>query len=199
MAQYFLPLCGQKAPTNSKRIGSGMNARGLKMSSNMPQINANWSWSHRTHYLQLTCPKKSAKKSVFFAQKMFWHTIIQCMSKENKDKDMLVRVQPTLFEKFKEKCEENYKSISEVIRDFMQQYLTTRNNCQHWKQNILGWKKWEANRCNTRLSVCKTHTTISSANANKKSKVRKAFLGSRSVMVNNPSRSSKTSICLKVD
>jgi len=45
------------------------------------------------------------------------------MSKENKDKDMLVRVQPTLFEKFKEKCEANYKSISEVIRDFMQQYI----------------------------------------------------------------------------
>lgn len=45
------------------------------------------------------------------------------MSKENKAKDMLVRVQPTLFQQFKEKCEENYKTISEVIRDFMQKYI----------------------------------------------------------------------------
>ena len=48
---------------------------------------------------------------------------INCMSKENKDKDMLVRVQPSLFKQFREKCEKNYKSISEVIRDFMIEYI----------------------------------------------------------------------------
>ena len=41
------------------------------------------------------------------------------MSKENKNKDMLVRVQPTLFAKFQKECDKNYKTISEVIRDFM--------------------------------------------------------------------------------
>jgi metal-responsive CopG/Arc/MetJ family transcriptional regulator len=50
------------------------------------------------------------------------------MSKENKDKDMLVRVQPTLFDKFKEVCERNYKSISEVIREFMVEYIKSQGD-----------------------------------------------------------------------
>lgn len=45
------------------------------------------------------------------------------MGKENKNKDMLVRVQPSLFKKFKEKCENNYKGVSEVIRNFMLEYI----------------------------------------------------------------------------
>jgi len=45
------------------------------------------------------------------------------MSKENKEKDMLIRVQPSLFKQFKEKCEENYRSISDVIRTFMKDYV----------------------------------------------------------------------------
>lgn len=52
---------------------------------------------------------------------------IQCMSKENKEKDMLIRVQPSLFEQFKKKCEENYKTISEVVRDFMVNYTKEDN------------------------------------------------------------------------
>ena len=77
-------------------------------------------------------PQEIGSKISFSCSKNVLAHYIQCMSKEskeskenkeNKDKDMLVRVQPTLFEKFKDKCEANYKSISEVIRDFMQQYI----------------------------------------------------------------------------
>ena len=50
------------------------------------------------------------------------------MSKENKSKDMLVRVQPTLFKKFQKACENNYKSISEVIREFMVEYTKSGDN-----------------------------------------------------------------------
>ena len=50
------------------------------------------------------------------------------MDKEHKNKDMLVRVQPSLFEKFKNKCNQNYKSISEVIREFMIQYTKEKDN-----------------------------------------------------------------------
>jgi metal-responsive CopG/Arc/MetJ family transcriptional regulator len=46
---------------------------------------------------------------------------------EKKEKDMLIRVQPTLFKQFKITCENNYKSISEVIRDFMQKYIKENN------------------------------------------------------------------------
>lgn len=49
------------------------------------------------------------------------------MSKENKEKDMLVRVQPSLFKQFQEKCDENYKTISEVIRDLMVAYTQEKN------------------------------------------------------------------------
>ena len=45
------------------------------------------------------------------------------MSKEIKNKDMLIRVQPSLFKQFKEKCEKNYKGISEVVRNFMIEYI----------------------------------------------------------------------------
>ena len=58
---------------------------------------------------------------------MYGQHYIKCMSKENKEKDMLVRVQPSLFEQFKKKCEENYKTISEVVRDFMVNYTKEDN------------------------------------------------------------------------
>jgi hypothetical protein len=48
------------------------------------------------------------------------------MSKENKEKDLIVRVQPSLFKQFRKKCESNYKNVSEVIRDFMVNYI--KNN-----------------------------------------------------------------------
>ena len=50
------------------------------------------------------------------------------MSKENKEKDLIVRVQPSLFKHFKKQCESNYKNISEVIRDFMISYIKKEGN-----------------------------------------------------------------------
>lgn len=48
--------------------------------------------------------------------------------KEKLDKDLVFRVQPSLFKKFQAKCEENYKSVSEVIRELMRQYIQKENN-----------------------------------------------------------------------
>ena len=47
----------------------------------------------------------------------------KCMDKENLEKDLVVRVPPTLFAKFKLACNENYKTASEAIRDLMQRYI----------------------------------------------------------------------------
>ena len=44
------------------------------------------------------------------------------MSKE-KTKIMAVRVYESLFEKFQKACDDNYKTMSEAIRDFMQEYI----------------------------------------------------------------------------
>lgn len=44
------------------------------------------------------------------------------MRKERVEKDLVVRVQPSLFRQFQQKCEENYKTVSEVIRELMRQY-----------------------------------------------------------------------------
>ena len=49
------------------------------------------------------------------------------MSKEKKDKDLIVRVQPSLLEQFKQKCDLNYKSISEVVRDLMIHYIKDKS------------------------------------------------------------------------
>ena len=45
------------------------------------------------------------------------------MDKENSEKDLFVRVPPSLFEKFRDVCNANYKSVSEAIRDLMQRYI----------------------------------------------------------------------------
>jgi hypothetical protein len=46
--------------------------------------------------------------------------------KEKLQKDLIVRVQPSLFKKFQNKCTNDYKSISQVIRDFMIQYTNEK-------------------------------------------------------------------------
>jgi metal-responsive CopG/Arc/MetJ family transcriptional regulator len=38
-------------------------------------------------------------------------------------KELVVMVQPELHKQFKETCTKNYKMISEVIRDFMIEYI----------------------------------------------------------------------------
>jgi len=47
----------------------------------------------------------------------------KCMDKENVTKDVVVRVQPTLFVQFQAKCKNNYKTISEVVRELMVKYI----------------------------------------------------------------------------
>lgn len=43
--------------------------------------------------------------------------------KENSDKLLNIRLPKTLFEKFQIKCNENYKTMSEAIRDLIQEYI----------------------------------------------------------------------------
>lgn len=43
--------------------------------------------------------------------------------KEKLDKDLVLRVHPSLFKKFQKRCEENYKTVSEVIRELMLEYV----------------------------------------------------------------------------
>ena len=43
--------------------------------------------------------------------------------KEKKDKKMVIVVQKSLYLRFKEKCENNYKSMSEILRDSMIRYI----------------------------------------------------------------------------
>lgn len=50
------------------------------------------------------------------------------MDKEKAIKDMVVRVQPSLFKKFQKKCKNNYKTISEVVRDLMVGYIKKEDN-----------------------------------------------------------------------
>jgi len=45
------------------------------------------------------------------------------MNKENVTRDVGLRVQPSLFDKFSAKCKNNYKTVSEVLRDFMTEYI----------------------------------------------------------------------------
>jgi len=45
------------------------------------------------------------------------------MEKENVTRDLNVRVHPSLFGEFAEQCKKNYKTISEVIREMMVEYI----------------------------------------------------------------------------
>jgi Ribbon-helix-helix protein, copG family len=43
--------------------------------------------------------------------------------KENADKYLTIRIPETLMDKFKDKCAENYKTMSEALRDLIQEYI----------------------------------------------------------------------------
>lgn len=49
------------------------------------------------------------------------------MHKELAEKDLVVRVQPSLFKKFQKKCAEDYKTVSQVIREMMLRYVNSKN------------------------------------------------------------------------
>jgi len=43
--------------------------------------------------------------------------------KEKLDKKMIFGVQKSLYNNFKESCDKEYKTMSEVVRDFMVKYI----------------------------------------------------------------------------
>jgi hypothetical protein len=45
------------------------------------------------------------------------------MKKEKINRQVILQVQPSLFGKFKKGCEENYKTVSEVLRELMGEYV----------------------------------------------------------------------------
>lgn len=45
------------------------------------------------------------------------------MDKENQGKLLNIRVPNSLFLKFKTKCSDNYKTMSEALRDLIQEYI----------------------------------------------------------------------------
>jgi len=49
------------------------------------------------------------------------------MDREKINRDVVVRVQKSLFNKFNKKCKNNYKTMSEVIRDFMVKFIKDEN------------------------------------------------------------------------
>lgn len=45
------------------------------------------------------------------------------MKKEKAIKYLTIRIPETLMAKFQQKCAENYKTMSEALRDFIQTYI----------------------------------------------------------------------------
>lgn len=48
------------------------------------------------------------------------------MDKKNADRNVTIRMPNTLVEKFRETCNMNYKTMSEAIRDMIQEYIKTK-------------------------------------------------------------------------
>jgi metal-responsive CopG/Arc/MetJ family transcriptional regulator len=42
---------------------------------------------------------------------------------EKLTKEIVVMIQPSLYQQFKDKCAENYVSVSEVVRTFIRDYI----------------------------------------------------------------------------
>ncbi len=45
------------------------------------------------------------------------------MSKEKSDKQLTVMLQPSLHEIFETKCEEDYRTVSEVVRELISKHI----------------------------------------------------------------------------
>jgi metal-responsive CopG/Arc/MetJ family transcriptional regulator len=50
------------------------------------------------------------------------------MDKENVSKLIGIRVHPSLFEQFERRCKENYKTVSETVRELIVQYLNSNQS-----------------------------------------------------------------------
>lgn len=49
------------------------------------------------------------------------------MKKDKNNKYLTIRVPDSLIDKFQTKCSENYKTMSEALRDLMQKYIKDKN------------------------------------------------------------------------
>jgi hypothetical protein len=47
--------------------------------------------------------------------------------KEKAEKDLVIRIQPSLFKTFKNKCKGEGKTVSESIRELMKQYTNKKD------------------------------------------------------------------------
>jgi hypothetical protein len=45
------------------------------------------------------------------------------MAEEKLERQIILKVQPSLFERFEKKCKVEYKTVSEVLRDLMLKYV----------------------------------------------------------------------------
>lgn len=46
------------------------------------------------------------------------------MDKERATRDLSVKIQPSLFEKLAQKCKQNYRSVSDVVRELLSRYVS---------------------------------------------------------------------------
>jgi hypothetical protein len=48
--------------------------------------------------------------------------------KEKMNRQVIFQVQPTLYDQFAKACEDNYKKISDVLRELMLEYVKKQEN-----------------------------------------------------------------------
>ena len=68
------------------------------------------------------------------------------MDKEKATRDLSVKVQPSLYDQFSKQCQENYRSVSDVIRELMAKYAKGRYMTLSEMQSCIdGFQKWKDN------------------------------------------------------
>jgi hypothetical protein len=45
------------------------------------------------------------------------------MKKEKADRQLIIKMQPSLYEEFEKKCAREYRTVSEVVRELMSKYI----------------------------------------------------------------------------
>ena len=43
--------------------------------------------------------------------------------KEKSDRQLIIKMQPSLYENFEKKCNEEHRNVSEVVRELMSKYI----------------------------------------------------------------------------
>lgn len=46
------------------------------------------------------------------------------MKKEKADRQLIIKMQPTLYAEFEKKCNEEYRTVSEVMRELVSKYVS---------------------------------------------------------------------------